>query len=467
MGIYRDMFDIVKDVNFKSEVQDRVAQKTYSSISKRASEGTLQFPVLTSKAIDIETMQIITKALERNYATFVQVAVSMSSIMDVTEYKDAAGFLKQFHQNTGIKFDHRDIMNMAAESYSALENDNFVILGAVYEGSTTKLVATNKEQLIDLMEDVRTDILNHKYTPKVESIYNFSNPELSAKYNGKFNKAFEANDNPKDKRDYQEAKFGLDVAKFEYQKAKDTEKNNTDNIEKVFNDRRNVYSNMLPANVLKDNDVKKANELIATTLHIRLKLKNKDGVDSGTLDFIIGVKCTMHPIKSEEVISNMVMACRNNNKAFNFLRWTTGEISFFKDFLFNIKETKDDVVNRSKGASPWWITLKRRRALSKVKDATFSKKRLLPNATIVLSMEEVEMIKSEYGYDLFNPLFTNKIMETFFLLGIVVVDNSAQIAHFLFDGYNDFQSVSFSGLEKENSNNERKFKEMLKVINRN
>lgn len=459
MGVFRDMFDIAKDANVKGELKDRVNTKVYSSVSKRASEGTLQFPVLTSKAIDIETMQIITKALERNYATFVQVAVSMSSIMDVTEYKNAASFLKQFHQNTGIKFDYKDAINMAAESYSAIENDNLVILGAVYEGSTTKIVATNKEQLIDLMEDVRTDILNHKYTPKVETIYNFSNPELSKKYNGKFNKAFEAKDDVDNKitsTDLSAAKLKMEYDKFEYQK---------------LNDERDavnsVHSNMLPSNVLKDNDVKKANELIATTLHIRLKLSNKDGIDAGTLDFIIGVKCTMHPIKSEEVISNMVMACRNNNKAFNFLRWTTGEISFFKDFLFNIKETKDDVVSRSKGASPWWITLKRRRALAKIKDATFSKKRLLPNATIVLSMEEVEMIKSEYGYDLFNPLFTNKIMETFFLLGIVVVDNSAQIAHFLFDGHTDFQSVSFSGLEKENSNNERKFKEMLKVINRN
>lgn len=434
MGVLSDIIKVIKDVDLPQEIEDRVNTKQYSSIAKRASEGTLQFPVLVSKSLDIETMMIITKALERNYATFVQVALSMSSIMDITTNRDAADYLKKFHQNTGIKFDKYDALNaISAESYNVLENDNMIIFAAAYEGATNKIVATNKEQLIDLMEDVRTDILNRKYTPKVDVVYNFSNPELSKKYNSRLNNVFEADG---------------------------------DQI-KEARDRRSVYNDMLPRDVLKDNDVKKANELIATTMHVRLKLVNKDNIDSGTLDFIIGIKCTMHPIKSEEMISNMVGACKNNDKVFNFLRWSTGEISFFRDFVFNVSEMKDDVVKRSMGASPWWLVLKRRKAMSKIKDAVLSKKRLLPNATIVISAEEAELIKTQYGYDVFNPTFTNKIVETFFLLGFVVVDNSAQVAHFLFDGQNDFQTVSFSGLEKENSNTERKFKEMLKVINRN
>lgn len=460
MGVLKDIFNIANDSAFKDEIKDRIGTKQYSSIAKRASEGTMQFPVLVSKALDIETMHIITKALERNYATFVQTVVSMSSIMDIKNHKDAASFLKQFHQNMGIKFDVHDLTNSLMDSYNVIENDNFVILGAAYEGSTTRIVANNREQLIDLLEDVREDILNHKYTPKVECIYNFSNPELSKKYNGRYNKAFEAPTTPLDtalkieKAKNEREKLDLDREKFMYNKAKDDVDGNK-------------LKDMLPNNVLKDNDVKKANELIATTLHIRLKLVAEDGSDGGFLDFILGVKCIMHPIKSDEMITNMVIACKNNNKAFNFLRWTTGEISFFKDFLFGIGEMKDDLVSRSKGASPWWISLKRRKALSKINDSVFAKNRILPNATIVISMEEAELIKTQYGYDLFNPLFTNKIMETFFLLGFVVVDNSAQVAHFLFDGQSDFQSVSFSGLEKENTNTERKFKEMLKAINRN
>jgi hypothetical protein len=166
------------------------------------------------------------------------------------------------------------------------------------------------------------------------------------------------------------------------------------------------------------------------------------------------------------MITNMVNACRNNNKVFNFLRWTTGEISFFKDFLLNIKETKADVTDYKRGSSVWWSSLKRRKRLSNMRDTMFLDKQILPNATIVISAEEVEFIKSEFGFDLFNPIFFNKILNTYFLLGFVIVDNSAQMAHFLFEDQEEFQTVTFSALEKSSVNDERKFKEMLKVVNR-
>ena len=57
-------------------------------------------------------------------------------------------------------------------------------------------------------------------------------------------------------------------------------------------------------------------------------------------------------------------------------------------------------------------------------------------------------------------------MSQYFLLGFAIVDSSSQVAHFIFDGDPDFQSVTFSALERSGSNDERKFKEMLKTINR-
>ena len=233
---------------------------------------------------------------------------------------------------------------------------------------------------------------------------------------------------------------------------------------------RNTYqlnTRELPQQMLKDNDVKKANELVATTMHARIHMLNKNNEPIGVQDFMIGIKGTMHPVKSEEMISNMVAACKNNNRVFNFLRWTTGEISFFKDFWLGLNDMKRDISNESKGASRWWIALKNRRALARVQANALFKDRLLPNATIVLTAEEAELIKVNYGYDVMNPYFMKKIMEAYFLLGFVIVDSASQIAHFYFDGSQDFESVSFSGLEKENTRDERKFKEMLKVINRN
>lgn len=468
MGDLKDTVELIGSVLKGDTISmNKVNNLKYSSIAKMASEGTLQFPVLVSSSIDIETAQNISKALERNYSTFVQTALSLFPSMAVNGSNDvtAANFIKQFHQNNG-GFDTFDLIANIAEGYTTLFSDeNVVFESAIYNGKTKTIEAKNKEQLIDLMESVRIDILNNKYIPKAEITYNFKDKKLSKK----FNSLTEANDDWEQYKYYQTerrdnhnkrldgANYKLNKDKFYYQKERDE-----------YNTNVQQNSGDYMRDVLRDNDVRKANELIATTLHIRVKLFNKNtGTNEGSVDFIIGVKCTMHVVKTNEMIVNLVGACTNNDRVFNFLRWTTGEISFFKDFLFNIKEIKDDVANRKSGSSPWWLALKKRRLLGKSKRAILSNKQLLPNATIVINAEEAEYIKTQYGYDLFNPLFINKIMDQYYLLGFVVVDNSAQVAHFIFENdRKDYQTITFSALEKAGSNDERKFKEMLKAVNR-
>jgi len=473
MSILKDILDTVRDIDAAGTMDEYFRKKKYSSISKRSMEGTLQFPVLVSRSLDIQTLQMITKALERQYSTFTQVAITMSPFLRVDADKDPAGFLRQFHQNTDVKSDLMDVMNFGVDvlkdNYTLYvsENGTKAVIAGIYDGATGKVIAENKELLGSVLEHVRFDNLNDKFIPTGGTLYKFANENLSKYHNSIVT----------------EAKGGKGGGS-----PRPITNNNTDRSTNLNNmmsnniisttvnqyetkaaeNKRFAPSQMdvrLADKVLTDNDVKKSNELVPTTLHIRVKILGPDKTDGGYLDFIIGVKATMHPINSDEMVTNIINGCKSNNKFFDFIRWTSGEISFFKDFVFNIKEIKDDVVNRSAGSSPWWITLKRRRALAKIKSAIMLPTQILPNASIVLSMEEVEYIKTNYGYDLMNPDFVDKVMQTYFLLGFVVVDNSTQIAHFMFDGKNNFESVTFNGLEKENSN-DKTFKEMLKLVNR-
>ena len=495
MGLFLDIATLIKDIKtaadeglLNNSAFDRYKARgrQYSSIAKRASEGTLQFPVLVSSSIDIETAQNISKALERNYSTFAQIAFSHTPTDKWNDKWTAADYIKNFHQNTGIKTDRNDIIhavNSIMDSYNVYEDNDIIIFSATYESATKSINAANREQLFDVMEHLRHDILNNKYIPKTEVIYNFKNPDLNKKYNGavvreasdinKMKKAANSDELNKYKAinsaRQNAANYKLNVDKFEdTKKRNDAEyKLNSDKFDySKSKDKLATRSIDLNRDMLKDNDVKKSNELVSTTLHVRIRLVNKDDEDMGVVDFIVGIKCIMHPVKTNDMVINMVNACRNDNKVFNFLRWTTGEISFFKDFLLNMEEIKTDVTAYRTGSSPWWSALKRRKSLSRMKDSMFIGKKILPNATIVISAEEVEFIKSEYGFDLYNPIFFNKIMNSYFLLGFVIVDSSAQIAHFLFEDQTDFQTVTFSALEKSNVNDERKFKEMLKVVNR-
>lgn len=503
MGILKDTIDVINSSIDVDDLKANLSSKRYSSIATRASEGTLQFPILISDSMDIDSAQMIVKALERNYSTFVQTVLSMNS---VTKDGDIAKYLKQFHQNytpATNDISTANIVRVFAEGYDFYESDNgnVVAMETYNNTSTAHTARANREQNVNLMEDLRYDILNRKYNPvDNDVIYNFKNAAVSRKHNSKVTEAVDdfyipptteeilkAAEKHEIKSDV-DPRFPEFKAAYLRQKEREYAEGREDRLYKVTKARTDLMKNQLgmkkdsidialknkdlntitlPPQMLKDNDVKKANELIATTMHARVHMLNSNGDPVGTQDFILGIKGTMHPIKSEEMVTNMVGACKNNNKVFNFLRWTTGEISFFKDFWFNIPEMKRDIASESRGASRWWIALKNRRALGKISTSAIYKDKILPNATIVMSMEEVEYIKTNYGYDLMNEYFIKKIMQTYYLLGFVVVDNSAQVAHFYFDGSSDFESVSFSGLEKENTRDERKFKEMLKVINRN
>lgn len=440
MTIIRDILDTLKDISsFASSgltMNDAMKRRNYSSISRRSMEGTLQFPVLVSKSQDLETLQMITKALERQFASFVQTSLTMNPFLNTDRDKDAFGYLRKFHQNSDVKTTFNDFQNTISsvlDNYDAFVNEDasLLLIATLVDGSSTKVVIENKEQLSDIMEGLREDILNDKFIPR-KSATIFKNKSLGNYHNT----VTEAKD-----------------------EKRATRGNSTDD---------NGMSNyQLPNELLKNNDAKKANELVPTSMHVRAIMQDKDGKQQGTMDFLIGIKATMHPVTSEEVVTNMVNAVKAKNKFFNTIRWTSGEISFFKDFILNLTEIKNDVSNRSAGSSPWWIGLKRRRSLAKIKSAFHIPNQILPNATIVLSMEEVDYIKSQYGYDLTNVTFVDKIMQEYFLLGFVIVDNSSQIAHFLFDGHQDFQVVTFSGLERDNkSGGGVDFKDVMKLVQR-
>jgi hypothetical protein len=447
MGIMKEILDTIKDISTvgKDSLSGSFKQRRNGSLSRMSQEGTLQFPVLVTKSLDIDTLQMVSKALERQYGSFVQTALTMNPVLNLSTDKDAFGYLRKFHQNSGAKAGLNDYFNTGAsilsenyEAYSSEEKELFMF-AYVHEGATSKVTLANREQLVNVMEGIREDVLNDKFVPR--STYHFKDTNLAA-YHNKI--VTEAQDKPE-------------------RKTQDKSKVKSDT--RTADEKDNLVMQM-PNQILKDNDIRKANELVPTTMHIRTLLTN-NGVSAGTMDFMIGVKTTMHPIASDEMTTNLVNAARNKGKIFNTVRWTSGEIGFFKDFLFNISQIKDDVSSRSAGSSPWWIALKRRRALAKVKGSLRLPSQILPNASIVISMEEAAYIKSEYGFDLTDVNFVNKIMGEYFLLSFVIVDNSTQIVHFLFDGQDDYQSVSFSGLERDNkSGGGVDFKDVLKLVQR-
>lgn len=560
MTILKDISDTLRDaVDIAKEMDIKLNKQT--SIAKLSSAATLQFPVITSRSINVDTAQTVVKALERQYAMFIQMVISMNPYLDLEKDRNLQGYLRNIHQN------NVGIMDLK-ESAMSLYSDDFgrTLLFSLNEGCNGQVLASNREQMFNPEEYLNNKILNNLYASKEISLENAmlnldyyykKNPEiLTEKYkptkkqikrerafkiknniplddddlydeNGNFsiekamdplpdfakeannkaknskinnsknnvkpedpNSSYHQNNNydvePSNNKNEQK-QSNLTDKQFSHQKMMDRHKMRMDNANLELNKQKLQQKNQETENLinekkfkhelqktkwdyqsktavkLSDNDVKKCNELVPTTLSLTLQVKDGSNF-GGVSNFVIGVKGLLHPVNSDDMISNLLSGYKSGNKFFNFLRWSSGEIKFIKDLILNMDNIKEDVVRKhAKNGSGWWSALKRRRniaALRRIKGSG----RILPNTTIVCSINEIDELKEAYGVDLMNPTSIKKIMKTFFLLGFVVVDDSQELCHFIFDGENNYQVVSFNGLEKEN-NSKNDFKDIYKLIN--
>lgn len=567
MGLLNDVSNTIKElreVAASDEVRSIIGSKK-NSLSRKGTEGTLQFPNICSRALSIDHAIMINKALERQYAVFTQITLSLNPYLDLSKDKDVSSYLKRLHQNHKKGF-LNTLGDLSLENNMSImcdDDENIEAKFIVSEGTSVVALKDQMDNLYHTMDYINESCLNELYTPKTPLV-NFKNPNLNTFFNNRIcleaptfvteakNDYYEDGDEDDEEVDgydfdseyddiYDYDKMNFDVNKqkardqnrntrasnretkrhnqeseaqsrrshastvannilnrklktdqFKHQQKQD-EINNKLNADKfaeqirknkadaeqrekefLYKQQRDLeqdkmrqrelnISNMGNTSVrMTDSECKKANELVPTTLAVSLNVK-EHGNFGGTVNFVIGIKTILHPVTSDEMIRNLVLGCKNSSKFFKFLKWTTGEIKFFKDFLLNVTDIRTDVLNTmSNRESGWWTALKRRRQISDLK-RRFGQG-LMPNAAITLSMDEVQLIRSNYGYDLTDPKLVTKIMSDYFLLSFIIVDPSQELAMFLFDGETHFQTMSFAGLEREN-NNKNDFKEIYKLIN--
>lgn len=469
MGIVRDIFEMVRDGDIADVVFDPMQRldktlnsrdKTYSSISRRAAEGTMQFPLVTSRTIGYEATQRLAGACERNCASFAQIVLTMNPQLD-TSKGDIVQYLRDFHQNSDTEDDY------VADVHSLAEGLNVQL--QLFQTSDRGL-SILKEELMVYGADYREGTLNNVVKAKYIKDNTFIMPLTESEIADAFKQKLQAIQEAKTKPDRSPRTTTVNINNPPANNHITVAPNI--NVPQSGGKKGNLPEgggdNIVMRNILRDNDVKKSNELVPTLLHIRVIATDSTGKTSVNkyVDFVVGVKCTIHPVNSEEMIENLVDACRNHDGIFKFIKWTTGELSFLSDFLLNMNESKRDVAKQAGGDSPWWNRLKHLAVLAGIKKTAFVSKRILPNASIVVSQEEVDFIKNTYGFDLNKPGFVKKIMDKFFLLCFIIVDDAIEVVHFKYDGQNSYQTVSYAGLEKENSNSARQFKDILKAVQR-
>lgn len=243
--------------------------------------------------------------------------------------------------------------------------------------------------------------------------------------------------------------------------------------------------------LMDESKIQKLNSLKPLTMTVELRVDVYDAKDPKTGELIKGSKTVMPMIAGVKIFSRLIDAdilpevaeypLKEMNRVTRNIRWKAGELKFFKDILFHINEKKQTAVDSHDPKRKWYRRLyelahtvndsasvdaltkgdygikdRIRGAIKshftgkKAPERNLTNRGFLPNATIIISKEDVNNVLSETGIDLLNPSKAFNLCRELFLMNFVVIDMDAQTIKVLTpDLHKDYEIHTLASVEKQ------------------
>lgn len=402
--VVRDIVDVIGGVKKATEIfgsKTLPSAGNVGSIAKRASNLILVFPVLVSSSLSYNTAIMISKAIERKCVTLLQM---LFSAVQITDAQNLFDYIGNFHTNINpdaMNFD--DFMNVMGH----LTNEGVIDLDG------------------DMLQSIREDMQNLDFV--LEDIYS----------------EHSLNDYSYRRNMYGEGAIVLSETELVHPNATNIAQSNE---EGRWQDQKNGYFRTQ----LTQAEVIKANEVTPTTMIVNFKSK-QDGGHSIIASGVIGVKAKLYPIDSMDICNRCVTKYKDKQGLFNFIRFSTREISFFRDLVFAIDKAKIRAINMAdKSNNGRMFNILEKRADKNRFMSKLGKNDASAIASLVISQEEVEYMKKYFRFNLENGGASKAVLEGYNLLNLVLVDESIEVAKFMSDdGSGMFETVTFDSLHRE------------------
>ena len=423
-SVVRDIVDVLTSLKDYDEVQflkNSSANRSFKSITSATKDLILTFPVLVSSDASPETATMIAKAQEKKCASLLHMlftAICVDSNEDVFDY------VQKFHSNLGSMNGTLEDYADALDRLGASLDESCEFTGEIDHAVLETVLSELKESNYTLPDDIKeSSISDYKIIPG----YGTGMPDRI-------------------------------VCEAE------TDKKSLDRAKTIEVDYKLHDMTVLNA------EYKKANELMPTMMVVNFIQKGENGSASFTTTAVIGVKCKVYPVSSTDIYNRLTSKVADKNVLNSFIRATTNEIAFFRDFLFAIDKAKTDAMSYGKNATSnkLWKVLERRSTKSKFRRALKMTNDATAITTLVLTANDAEILKKEYNFDIENVSVCRKLLDAFNFMCIVIANESTDVASFLYDtGDDNFEKLTFSNLEREASDNGyKKIVNLLTKMNR-
>lgn len=461
--------DAIQDVlNREKRTTTSNGSPLIGSISSYTKDLTMTFPLLTDTGISAETASMISRANERNIVTMFQMFFASQSFSGTNGIE----ILKSLHKNLGKDSIYMaDIFKAAtdlAESGSIDYNSSYSVqLNNLINEMVKELKTPKKSFPVNSFSEhsvndyVVLDIYGRtvvKEAPEmIDDPAHKGNSISKAQWdaNRQYNNDLdakkryedEAKEREKDRKERKDARKedrGDRLAKDEYER-------NQDSYLNAVNSNRN---RLISA------EVKKSNELQPTLI----------GVDyttpaGQTRQFVAGIKSRIVPIDTMDIIERVVSKNKNKISFANFIKATTGETKFWRDFIFAAKQAKLNAKNAAKkgpAAQIWNMLEKRSAAAARNKYKADNNNDASRITGLVLSQNTVEYMKRVSNFDIEKPANAKQIMDAYNLMSIFIADPSVETVKSIYDGNDMYETQAYSFLQREG--NEMNYKKVIDLM---
>ena len=218
-----------------------------------------------------------------------------------------------------------------------------------------------------------------------------------------------------------------------------------------------------------DAKCQKLNTMKPLLMQVSVNMLNKD--DSlQPLNFVVGVKCHMRVVPADILPEVATYPLQQMDKVARKVKWRAGELKFLKDIVFRINEKKQTAADSRDPKRKWY---RRLYELAHMKGdapasavvqgkslfASFIRDKqgkgkmmhgMIPNASIIISQNDVVNIKAQTKIDLLKGSTAKKFCGELFLMSLIVIDPDAESVKIMLPDVNDDYDVhSMASINKQ------------------
>lgn len=361
----------------------RLKSVTPKSISRMSRDNIMQFPVNMSADVPSDAQLIITKGLERIFASFITLCLQNQLNVRSDEYHTVSDVLKTIHTND-------DIPNLFRYA---------IDISDAGESTQVQIPKSEMDALwFSVTESLNMGSLNDLYVPNKASINKLDRVLHRT--------AIEASDRVDFKSEMYGNPDGRKPGKA---------------YTEIARDKTNAYEpTIIRAPMVVDNDQR-------------------------SIQF--GVKGMTRLFNPAYIVSELSRSVQSHTLAFKIIKWSRGELRFFRDVVLALKDSREDAQRMKTNGALFAPAFNRRKAAAK----TFlgSHENIAPITTWVITDREVEEVRAETGIDIMDNNVALNLMRSNYLLALMVYNTQTKTLSTMLDGRDQdmfFRETTLRGL---------------------